>query len=61
MPKKKRQETQAEQSARFKKDAGKLIEDGSLNPTDAEKALDRLVRRSAQGRDSPTIQGGRDS
>jgi polyhydroxyalkanoate synthesis regulator phasin len=46
MPKKKRQESQAEQSERFKKDAEKLIEDGSLNPTDADRALDKLVRRA---------------
>lgn len=44
MPKRKRQETQAEQSARFKRDAAKLIEDGSLNPTDAEKGLEGLVK-----------------
>jgi hypothetical protein len=46
MPPKKNPESQAEQSKRFKKDAAKLIEDGSLNPTDAEKALDKLVRRA---------------
>lgn len=47
MPKKKRQESQAEQSARFKRDAQKLIDAGELNPTEAEKAVARLVRRSA--------------
>lgn len=46
MPKKKRQETQAEQSARFKKDAERLIEAGELSPTDADEALDKLVRRA---------------
>lgn len=46
MPKKAKQESQAEQSERFKKDAQKLIDDGTLNPTDAEKALDGLVKRA---------------
>jgi hypothetical protein len=46
MPKKKRQESQAEQSARFKADAQRLIDAGELNPTEAEEAVERLVRRS---------------
>lgn len=45
MPKKKNPESQAEQSKRFKRDAQKLIDDGSLNPTEADAALDKLVRR----------------
>jgi hypothetical protein len=48
MPKKKSQESQAEQSARFKRDAQKLIDAGELNPTEAAAALDKLLRRSAQ-------------
>jgi len=48
MPKKKRQESQAEQSARFKRDAQKLIDAGELNPTDAAAALENLVRRARQ-------------
>jgi hypothetical protein len=43
MPKKKHHETQAEQSARFKRDAQKLIDAGELNPTEADAALERLV------------------
>lgn len=46
MPKKKNQETQAEQSARFKRDAQKLIDDGTLSPTEAEKGLEGLVKRA---------------
>ena len=46
MAKQKRQETQAEQSERFKKDAQELINAGELSPTDAENALDKLVRRA---------------
>ena len=48
MPKKLRQETQAEQSARFKRDAKRLIDAGELNPTDAEAVLDRLIRKQAK-------------
>jgi hypothetical protein len=47
MPKKKHPETQAQQSARFKRDAQKLIDAGELNPTEAEAAVDRIVRGSA--------------
>jgi hypothetical protein len=49
MPKKKRQETQAEQSARFKRDAQKLIDAGELNPTEAAAALERLVASQKKG------------
>ena len=51
MPKKKRTESQAEQSARFLAEVERLIAAGELNPTDAEEALDKLVRRLA---DKPT-------
>lgn len=47
MPKKKRHESQAEQSARFKRDAQRLIDAGELNPIEAEKALEALVKRVA--------------
>ncbi len=46
MPKKKRQETQEEQSARFLAEAQKLVDAGELNPTEVEEKLDALVRRS---------------
>ena len=46
MPKKVQSETQAEQSARFREEAEKLIEAGELNPTEADDALDRLTKRS---------------
>lgn len=45
MPKKKNPETPEEQSARFKRDAERLIEAGELSPADADAALDKLVRR----------------
>ena len=48
MPKKQNPETEAEQSERFKRDAQKLIDAGELSPTDADAALDKLVRQSAK-------------
>ncbi len=47
MPKKKLHESQEKQSARFKRDAQKLIDAGELNLIEAEKALETLVRKSA--------------
>lgn len=44
MPKKKQNETPEEQSARFKAEVEKLVAAGELSPTDAEAALDALVR-----------------
>ena len=45
MPKKANPESQKEQSARFKKDAQRLINAGELNPTEADEALNKLVQR----------------
>ena len=50
MPKKQDRETPEEQSERFKRDAQKLIDAGELNPTEAEAAVDRVVRTSAPRR-----------
>jgi polyhydroxyalkanoate synthesis regulator phasin len=44
MPKQKRKETQAEQSERFRKAVQDLVDAGELNPTEAEAALDKMVR-----------------
>lgn len=46
MPKKKNQETQAEQSERFKKAVREMIDVGELSPIEADEALDSLVRKS---------------
>lgn len=46
MPKKKLKETQEEQSARFRAEVERMIADGELNPTEAEGALDALVKKS---------------
>lgn len=48
MPKKLRQESQAEQSERFKKDAQRLIDAGELNPTEADAAVGKLVRKATK-------------
>jgi hypothetical protein len=44
MPGKKTPETQEQQSARFNAEVKRLIAAGELNPTDAEAALDKLLR-----------------
>ena len=46
MPKKKEPESQSEQSARFRAEVERLIAAGELNPTEADKTLDSLVRNS---------------
>jgi polyhydroxyalkanoate synthesis regulator phasin len=46
MPKKKNQESQEEQSERFKKTVAELVAAGELNPTEADEAMDRLVLSS---------------
>ena len=61
MPKKKRPESPGDQAKRFKAKVQELIDAGELSPTDADAALDALVKRSAKGVDSPAIQRGRDS
>jgi hypothetical protein len=48
MPAKKQKETPEEQSARFRADAERLIAAGELNPTEADDALDRLIRKEAK-------------
>lgn len=50
MPKKKRQETQVEQSARFRAKVQELIDACELNPTEADARFDELMRRAAPAR-----------
>lgn len=52
MPKKKNQETQAQQSERFKKAVRELIDAGELNPTEADSAFDALITRRGLTRES---------
>jgi polyhydroxyalkanoate synthesis regulator phasin len=47
MPKKKKPETQEEQSERFRAAVRQMIADGELNPTEADEAFDRLMKSSA--------------
>ena len=48
MPKKKHSETPEEQSARFRAEVGRLVAAGELSPTEADAALDKLVRQGAK-------------
>jgi hypothetical protein len=48
MPKKKPGMTPEQQSESFKAKARELIDAGELNPTDADRAMDRLVRTAAK-------------
>lgn len=49
MPKKKTQETPEAQSARFRAEVERMIAAGELNPTEADAALDALVRKGREG------------
>lgn len=46
MPEKKRKDSPAEQRKRFENAVQEMIEAGELNPTEAEAALDKMVRKS---------------
>ena len=46
MPKPKKKETPQEQAARFRAEVEKLVDAGELNPTEADEALDGLVKRA---------------
>ncbi len=48
MPKKQSPETPEDQSERFKREAQRLIDAGELSPTDADAAMDRLVRHQSR-------------
>ncbi|GGA47126.1 hypothetical protein GCM10011395_16690 [Sphingomonas psychrolutea] len=45
MPEKKHQETQEEQSARFIADAQRLVDDGELSLTEADKAVEEMLSK----------------
>lgn len=53
MPKKSKSESAEEQSERFKRDAQAMIDAGELSPTDADAALDKLVRNQASLTSAP--------
>jgi hypothetical protein len=50
MPAKKSRMTPEEQRKRFEAEVRRLIDAGELSPTDADAALDKLVRHSAESR-----------
>lgn len=50
MPKKKNPQTAEEQAENFRREAQKLVEDGTLTLTEAETALDAFVRSGAGGK-----------
>lgn len=52
MPKKKNAESQKEQSERFNKTVADLVAAGELNPTEADKAFERLMGK-LQGEPKP--------
>jgi hypothetical protein len=49
MPKAKNPLTPEEQKKRFEAEVRRLIDAGELSPTEADAALDNLVRRSSSG------------
>jgi polyhydroxyalkanoate synthesis regulator phasin len=51
MPAKKNPLSAEEQKKRFKAEVRRLIDAGELSPTEADAALDKLVRRSASQSD----------
>lgn len=50
MPKKKTQETQEEQSRRFRAEVERMVKDGELNPTEADEVFANLFSRCEQNR-----------
>lgn len=50
MPKKKNPESQEQQSERFRKAVTDLVDAGDLNPTEADAAMDRMVKAGARKR-----------
>lgn len=53
MAKKKNQETQEEQSERFRAAVLQMIDDGELNPIEADEAFESLVRRATRNPPQP--------
>lgn len=58
MPKKKKQETQEEQSERFRAAVRQMIADGELNPTDADRAFERAMGLVSKQSSPPSDGGG---
>jgi hypothetical protein len=58
MPKKKNPESPEDQAKRFRAKVQELIDAGELNPTDADAALDAMVRTSRTSVSSSTKHQG---
>lgn len=54
MPKKKREDTQAAQSARFQAEVERLIAAGELDPDEASEALENLMKHTTYKEQSGT-------
>lgn len=50
MPKKLKPESQKEQSARFKREAQRLIDAGELSPTEAAERFEKVVKGAVRQR-----------
>lgn len=53
MTKKPKKESQAEQSERFAKTVQDMIDAGELNPTEADEAMERVMRHVATSSNDP--------
>ncbi len=53
MPKKAKTETPKQQAARFAAEVERMKAAGELSPTEADKALDRLVKGAQSGSHAP--------
>jgi len=53
MPKKKPGMTPEEQSEKFRETVRELIDDGELNPTEADEAFDKFVKGALAPRQKP--------
>ena len=57
MPRKKASEDQADQSKRFVEHAIRMIDDGSLSPTEAAAVMERTLARGAKLRNPTSSEG----
>jgi hypothetical protein len=60
MPKKKHQESQAQQSERFQRKVADLVNAGKLSPIEADHAMDAIVKAGAKMRLQTSLTTGQD-
>ena len=51
MPKRKKEESQKEQSERFRRAVQELVDAGELSPTEAEERFEQMIRQIAQNKE----------